>query len=125
MLRVQCAPHGRPAKELAMSDLGSPGVLVVDDQADMRALLQTVLRHFGFTVRLAADGRSALEMYRAYRDDIAVVLLDVVMPEWDGPRTFKEIRAVNPMAVCCFITGESAGVSADELIALGAAHVAR
>ncbi len=103
----------------------SPGVLVVDDQADMRALLQTVLRHLGFRVWLADGGKAALALYRVHRDEIAVVLLDVVMPEWDGPKTLAEIKAVNPMAVCCFVTGESASVSADSLIAMGAAHVVR
>ncbi|MFO0808708.1 MAG: response regulator [Gemmataceae bacterium] len=108
-----------------MPDFGSPGVLVVDDQADMRALLQTVLRHFGFKVRLAPNGPAALDMFRDHRNDIAIVLLDVVMPEWDGPRTWREIRALEPMAICCFITGESVGTSTDDLIALGAAHVIR
>jgi CheY-like chemotaxis protein len=68
-----------------MANRPSPGVLIVDEQPDMRALLQTILRHYGFNVWLAPTGTAAVELYRAHRDRIAVVLLDLVMPDWDGP----------------------------------------
>ncbi len=106
-----------------MADRDSPGVLVVVDQADIRALLQTILRHHGFTVWLAPGGAEAVQLYGQQRDKVDLVLLDVAMPEWDGRRTFKALRKENPNLVVCFITGASAEYSDTELLALGAAKV--
>jgi CheY-like chemotaxis protein len=108
-----------------MADHSPPGVLVVDDQADILALLQTVLRHYGFTVWLADNGPTALSLYRQNRSRISVVLLDVAMPEWDGPRTLRALQGVNPDLICCFVTGESPRPTAAELRELGAALVVR
>src|SRR5438093_10727266 len=91
-----------------MADRESPGVLVVDDQAEIRALLPTILRHHGFTVWLAPGGPEAIELYRQQRDRVNLILLDVAMPDWDGPRTLKSIRRENPAAVICFVTGATA-----------------
>ena len=64
-----------------MSDRICPGILVVDDQPDLRALLQTILRHYGFRVVLAASGREAVPIYRVKHDDLALVLLNVAMSD--------------------------------------------
>ena len=42
------------------------------------------------------DGRAALEIYRARRDEIALVLLDLTMPHMDGTETFRELRRIDP-----------------------------
>ncbi len=100
-----------------------PGVLVVDDQPDIRALLQTILRHHGFTVWLAPGGAEAVQLYGQQRDRVDLVLLDVAMPEWDGPRTFKALRKENPGLCVCFVSGQGADYTDDELLALGAARI--
>ena len=106
-----------------MPDRDPPGVLVVDDQPEIRALLQTILRHHGFTVWLAPGGAEAVQLYGQQRDRVDLILLDVDMPEWDGPRTFKLLRRENPNAVVCFVSGASSEYSDAELLALGAAKV--
>src|SRR5215207_5857997 len=106
-----------------MTDRAPPGVLVVDDQPDVRALLQTLLRHHGFTVWLAPGGPEAVQLLGQQRDRVDLVLLDVDMPEWDGPRTFKALRRENPNAVVCFVSGASSEYTDAELLALGAAKV--
>jgi CheY-like chemotaxis protein len=106
-----------------MKDRDPPGVLVVDDQADIRALLQTILRHHGFTVWLAPGGPEAIQLYGQQRDRVDLVLLDVDMPDWDGPRTFKALRRESPDLAVCFVSGASAAYSDAELLALGAAKV--
>jgi CheY-like chemotaxis protein len=81
------------------------GILVVDDEAMIRNLLKIGLVHYGFTVWLAADGAEAMELYRRHGEAIAVVLLDVCMPELDGPQTLAALRDLNPEIRCCFMTG--------------------
>jgi two-component system, OmpR family, response regulator len=106
-----------------MVDRAPPGVLVVDDQADICALLQTILRHHGFTVWLAPGGAEAVQLYGQQRDRVDLVLLDVDMPDWDGPRTFKTLRRINPDLCVCYVSGAGVDYTDDELIATGAARI--
>jgi CheY-like chemotaxis protein len=100
-----------------------PGVLVVDDEALVRRVVCRRLQMDGFRVWEARNGAEAVEFYRAFRDEIQLVLLDVRMPEMDGPGTLREIRELNPKAVVCFLTGHSERYSEEELRQLGAARV--
>lgn len=96
-----------------MARKGSPrqavracGVLIADDEADIRDLLKDGLRHEGFAVWLAADGIEALEIYRNHREAIDVVLLDVRMPILDGPATLAALQEIAPQLPCCFMSGD-------------------
>src|SRR5262245_55107189 len=70
----------------------APAILVVDDEPMIRKLLQLQLQQQGFGVLVAADGREALVLYQARRSTIALVLLDVRMPDLDGPQTLAALR---------------------------------
>lgn len=65
-------------------------ILVVDDDADIRSLVRTLLEKEGATVLEAPDGRSALREFHARNPDL--VLLDVSMPEMDGWAVLERIR---------------------------------
>ena len=65
-------------------------VLVVEDDPNIRELLQLYLEKEGYTVALAADGGQGLQMFRILRPDL--VLLDVMMPVMDGWEVCKAIR---------------------------------
>jgi DNA-binding response OmpR family regulator len=65
-------------------------VLVVDDDADIRRLVRTLLEKEGATVYEAADGRAALREFHARSPDL--VVLDVSMPELDGWEVLERIR---------------------------------
>ncbi len=99
------------------------GILVVDDDAAVRDLLDFALRHQGFAVWLAATGQEALEQYRRYGATIDVALLDVLMPGLDGPQTLAALQALNPQVRCCFMTGDLGLYNEGELRTMGAAVV--
>jgi len=61
-----------------------PVALIVDDSAVNRMLLARHLLTLGISSREAVDGRGALESLREGADEVAVVLLDVMMPAMDG-----------------------------------------
>ena len=65
-------------------------ILVVDDEANMRATLADILSDEGYRIDIAADGLSAVEMCAQQNYD--VVLLDVRMPGIDGVEAFRRIR---------------------------------
>ena len=66
-------------------------VLIVEDDANIRELLQLYLEKDGYAVTTAADGGEGLEKFRAIKPDL--VLLDVMMPVMDGWAVCKAIRA--------------------------------
>lgn len=65
-------------------------VLVVDDEEDIRTLLEFNLKKEGFIVKTAANGTEALKKVKSFSPDL--ILLDVMMPEMDGVEVCKEIR---------------------------------
>lgn len=66
-------------------------ILVVDDESRMRKLVRDFLEREGYTVLEAGNGMEAMEIFYQEKD-IALVLLDVMMPKMDGWQTCREIR---------------------------------
>jgi DNA-binding response OmpR family regulator len=86
-------------------------------------MLELALRQFGFSVRLAGDGQQALEVYRRHSDSIDVVLLDVQMPDLDGPGTLVALRRVNLSVPVVFMSADTGRYSVEDLLASGARRV--
>ncbi len=72
------------------------GILVVDDEVTIRELLQEILEVRGYRVFCARDGSEALELFETYKDEIDLVILDIVMPGINGEDTCSRIRSLNP-----------------------------
>ena len=66
-------------------------ILVVDDESRMRKLVKDFLTREGYTVIEAGDGMEAMDIFY-YEKDIALVILDVMMPKMDGWQVCREIR---------------------------------
>ncbi len=75
---------------------GSGTVLLVDDEVTVRGVVRAMIEHLGFSVLTAADGLDALELYRERGGEIAVVLLDMTMPQMGGAETFRGLRRLDP-----------------------------
>ncbi|MBE5851818.1 MAG: response regulator transcription factor [Lachnospiraceae bacterium] len=73
-------------------------ILVVDDESRMRKLVRDFLTKSGFEVLEAADGIEALNVFDA-NQDIALVILDVMMPGKDGLQVCREIRQTSQIPV--------------------------
>ncbi|WP_276953475.1 response regulator transcription factor [Enterocloster lavalensis] len=73
-------------------------ILVVDDEARMRKLVKDFLTNKGFQVIEAGDGEEAVDIFFADKD-IALVLLDVMMPKMDGWEVLKTIRKYSQVPV--------------------------
>jgi DNA-binding response OmpR family regulator len=78
-----------------MSD--SARILIVDDDAEIRLLLNELLTRAGFQVEEAIDGKSALR--KLFETPPALVILDVTMPEMDGYQTLERIRDLSDVPV--------------------------
>ena len=66
-------------------------ILVVDDESRMRKLVKDFLAREGYTVLEAGDGMEAMDVFYEEKD-IALVILDVMMPKMDGWQVCREIR---------------------------------
>ena len=73
-------------------------ILVVDDEARMRKLVKDFLVNKGFSVIEAANGEEAVDIFFAQKD-IALILLDVMMPKMDGWEALKTIRKYSQVPV--------------------------
>jgi PAS domain S-box-containing protein len=71
-------------------------VLIVDDEAPIRAVCRRTLEAFGYRVIAAADGAEGVALYAEQRDQVSVVLLDMMMPIMDGPSTARAMLRMNP-----------------------------
>jgi CheY-like chemotaxis protein len=96
-----------------------PGILVVDDDRILLRLLSSVFARQGFAVWTAADGATAIDLYRRHQQAISVVLLDVCMPEMDGLQTLRELRRINPSVRACFMSGFTGKYVPEELRSAG------
>ena len=116
---------GSMPPEVPQAPPRAPGVLIVDDEAGIRGVLNAWMRQQGFAVWLAADGRQAIELYRHHHESIDVVLLDVRMPGLDGPQTLAALQALRPEVRCCFMSGDLGTYTAEALENLGGGAVLR
>ena len=73
-------------------------ILVVDDESRMRKLVRDFLAREGFQVIEAADGEEAVDLFYENRD-VALIILDVMMPKMDGWQTCREIRAESKVPI--------------------------
>jgi PAS domain S-box-containing protein len=74
---------------------GAGTILLVDDEESVRIMGIRMLERVGFEVLAAMDGREALEIFRERHEEIALVLLDLTMPDLDGEEAFRELRRID------------------------------
>jgi len=89
-------------------------VLVVDDEESIREITRGTLETFGYAVLTAADGTEALALYADKKNEIAVVLTDMVMPFMDGPATIRALQRMNPKVRIIAASGLGVGQRAGE-----------
>jgi PAS domain S-box-containing protein len=86
---------------------GPPTVLVVEDETLLRSAIAKLLRAKSFCVTEAADGLSALDVFRANPAKVDIVLLDMTLPKMSGQAVFKELRRIRPDVKVILTTGHS------------------
>jgi len=99
-------------------------ILVIDDDADTRAMLEQILKAAGHEVFLAVDGREGVMRHRACPADL--VITDLYMPHQDGMETIREFRTRFPkVAIIAMSGGTDSGTMlsiAQDLAAVGILH---
>jgi CheY-like chemotaxis protein len=108
----------RKGKELG----GTETILLVDDDRNIRELLKEILDRFDYTVLLAQSGEESLEIYKAEKEKIDLVLMDLNMPGMGGRQCLKELLRLEPALKIIVSSGHCTQSEIDETMRLGAAE---
>ncbi|MFO7565617.1 MAG: PAS domain-containing protein [Enhygromyxa sp.] len=107
-------PLARPQPELVRSSVALVGegrILLVDDEEVVRKTGARLLESLGYEVVTASNGREGVELFADQHRELALVLLDMIMPEMNGADAFaamQEIDAEVPIVVCSGYAAEEA-----------------
>lgn len=86
---------------------GEGTVFFIDDEEDMRAMVERVLTYYGYKVILASDGFEALELFSQQHAQINLVFMDMTMPRLNGLETFIAMRQLDPSIPIVMTSGYS------------------
>ena len=76
----------------------------------MRNLLKEILSAVGYHIKETSDGSEALEVFHRNRDDINLLILDVIMPKMNGKKAYEKIKKLKPDIKVIFMSGYNADV---------------
>ncbi|RDH47357.1 hybrid sensor histidine kinase/response regulator [Fischerella thermalis] len=92
-----------PEKELPTGN--GELILVVDDEDSIRDITKTSLETHNYKAITASDGIEAIALYAEHRDEISVVLTDMLMPSMDGLTTIRTLKKINPNVKIIAVSG--------------------
>lgn len=104
---VMLSPAPHPA---TVSSGGTETVLLAEDDDSVRDLMKTVLGEAGYSVRDAANGIDAVRLFEEHRDDVSLVILDVIMPGMNGKAVYDEIRKIRSDVKVLFCSGYASDI---------------
>jgi CheY-like chemotaxis protein len=105
----------RPTQRLQ----GNETLLLVDDEEMILNVGTQMLTRLGYTVLTAQTGQAAIDIYRRQMDDIAMVILDMIMPVMSGRDIFERLREINPGIKTLLSSGYSIDGQAAEILKRG------
>jgi len=105
-----------PAEEVLP---GKETVLLVDDEEMIIDIGKEMLKHIGYEVLTAREGKEALDVYRKNHDKIDAVILDMIMPEMGGGDLYDRMKEINPDIKVLLSSGYSINGQAETILKRG------
>ena len=110
-------PHATKRRPISITPKSPCGpILVVDDEPYILRSSQRLLKAMGYTVLTAKGGREAIDILKQYPNQIALVILDMVMPGLNGRDTFEALRELEANVKVLLCSGYSAEGEASEIM---------
>ena len=94
-------------------------ILVVDDEAAIREITKESLETYAYRVLTASDGIEAIALYAQHRQEIALVLIDMMMPSMDGQTTIRLLQKMNSQVKIIAVSGISSNYQLGRLENMG------
>jgi PAS domain S-box-containing protein len=98
---------------------GSGTLLVVDDEELVLDVAANMLEKLGYTALKAHNGGDAVDIFKARKDEIKMVVLDIIMPDMGGREVYDKIKMINPDVKVLLSSGYSVDGQAIELLERG------
>ncbi|MBX2991678.1 MAG: response regulator [Bacteroidetes bacterium] len=95
------------SQEQAIPDGAGELVLVAEDEPVIREITKDSLERHGYKTVIATDGIEALSLYLQHKDEIKLVVLDMIMPYMDGPATIRALEKMNPNVKVLAVSGST------------------
>ena len=89
---------------------GTETILVAEDDRDVRELIKEVFTGAGYEVKEAGDGEDAVKVFVENKDEIQLLLFDVIMPKKNGKEAYEEIKKMAPEIKALFMSGYTADI---------------
>ncbi len=118
-----CVSIAAPETSTPVPDGNGELILVVDDEASIRSVTQTMLSQHGYRTLGAADGAEALTIYARQNEHIAAVFTDIMMPVVDGVALSRALKKMDPGVRIIAATGSEEHDRKKELNALNIENV--
>lgn len=94
-------------------------ILVIDDEDTIRNLAREILEKNGYRTLLASDGEEGVELYKTYREEIKLVIVDMIMPKLGGLETFQGLKATDKSVKALLSTGYNHSERVQEILDSG------
>ncbi|MFO7558854.1 MAG: PAS domain S-box protein [Desulfobacterales bacterium] len=98
---------------------GTETILLIDDETIVIDVCRSMLKELGYEVIVARGGKAAIEIYAGKKENISLVILDIIMPDMDGEKVFDKIREINPRAKVLLSSGCSIDAQASAILSKG------
>jgi CheY-like chemotaxis protein len=95
---------------------------LVDDEASILAITARTLVAFDYKVISATDGAEAVALYAQHKDDLALVVTDMMMPIMDGGALIRVLTRINPAVKIVATSGLSANKSGNKILGASIRH---
>lgn len=100
----------RELEEIETTTPSTETVLLAEDDDRVRKLIKDILEHRGYHIIEAEDGEIAIEKFRENQAQVALLLLDVIMPKKNGKDVYDEINRMKPGIKAIFLSGYTADI---------------
>jgi PAS domain S-box-containing protein len=98
---------------------GKEDILLIDDEDMVLEATKRMLESLDYRVLAARSGKEGIDLYKANRDKIDIVILDMVMPKMSGGEVYERLREMNPMVKVLLSSGYSINSRAKEIVRKG------
>lgn len=107
---VEARTAAPPREKSARLPQGTETILLVEDHEVVRKASARSLEHYGYTVLTAGNAEEAMQLFQAHRDEIALLVTDVVMPGMGGEALYKRLSAERPELKVLYVSGYTANM---------------
>jgi CheY-like chemotaxis protein len=100
---------------------GTETILLVDDESEVLDVGEKMLRQLGYKVLLSSNGKQAVDIYSENRENVDLVILDMIMPDLGGGETYDRMKSISPDVKVLLSSGYSLDGQAGDILERGCA----